>query len=152
VRGFLAIGLAFAAVSAWGQIYRWVDDKGAVHYSNETPPPGANAAKVDSAAEPRAPVEQRLGTREQIEARLAAERASVTPRAPKGLDFTKYASIARGMSEGELIGIAGEPDLTLWDWRSVKSYIYYPTPADPFTTTITLVDGRVNEIERGRRF
>jgi hypothetical protein len=168
MRSAFALCLALVAFGAWGQIYRWVDDKGTVHYSNESPPPGVNAAEVDIAADPRAPVaeaadcytvrcqgerlEQRLARREQIEARLAAERASVTPRPPKGLDFRKYVSIARGMSEGELIGIAGEPDLLLWDSRAVKSYTYYPTPAEPFTTTITLVNGRVSEIERVRRF
>jgi hypothetical protein len=34
----------------------------------------------------------------------------------------------------------------------VRTYTYYPTPADPFTTTVTLVHGRVTEIERVRRF
>jgi hypothetical protein len=126
------------------------------------------ATKVDIDAEPRSPVtespecytvrcqgerlEQRLARREQIEARLAAERAAVTPRAPKGLDFRKYVAIRRGMSEGEFVGVAGEPDLLLWDSRAVKTYTYYPTPADPFTTSVTLVHGRVSEIERVRRF
>jgi hypothetical protein len=153
---------------ASAEVYRWVDEKGTVHYSNEAPPAGAKATKIDIDTEPRAPVtesaecytvrcqgerlEQRLVLREQIEARLAAERAAATPRPPKGLDFRKYVSIRRGMSEGEFIGVAGEPDLLLWDSRAVKTYTYYPTPADPFTTTVTLVHGRVSEIERVRRF
>jgi len=90
--------------------------------------------------------------REQIEARQAAERLAVTPRPPKGLDFRKYVSIRHGMSEGEFVGVAGEPDLLLWDSRAVRTYTYYPTPADPFTTTVTLVHGRVSEIERVRKF
>jgi len=158
--------LAFPAVAA--DVYRWVDEKGTVHYSNEAPPPGVKSTKVDIEAEPRAPVaesaecytvlcqgerlEQRLARREQIEARLAAERAAATPRPPKGLDFRKYVSIRRGMSEGEFVGVAGEPDLLLWDSRAVRTYTYYPTPADPFTTTVTLVNGRVSEIERVRKF
>ena len=162
-------GLALlVAFHASADVYRWVDENGTVHYSNETPPPGVQATKVDIDAEPRAPVtesaecytvrcqgerlEQRLARREQIEARLAAERAAVTPRPPKGLDFRKYVSIRRGMSEGELIGVAGEPDLLLWDSRAVRTYTYYPTPADPFITTVTLLQGRVSEIERVRKF
>ena len=150
------------------EVYRWVDERGTVHYSNGEPPAGVKATKVDVDAEPRAPVtespecytvrcqgerlEQRLARREQIEARLAAERAAVTPRPPRGLEFRRYVSIERGMSEGEFIGVAGEPDLLLWDSGAVKTYTYFPTPADPFTTTVTLVHGRVSEIERVRRF
>jgi hypothetical protein len=160
--------LLLVTFHASAQVYRWVDDKGTVHYSNEAPPAGAKATKIDIDTEPRMPVtesaecytvrcqgerlEQRLVLREQIEARLAAERAAATPRPPKGLDFRKYVSIRRGMSEGEFIGIAGEPDLMLWDSRAVKTYTYYPTPADPFTTTVTLLHGRVSEIERVRKF
>ena len=158
--------LALPAVAA--DVYRWVDEKGTVHYSNEAPPKGVKATKVDIEAEPRAPVnegpecytvrcqgerlEKRLARREQIEAREAAERAAVTPRPPKGLDFRKYVSIHRGMSEGEFITVAGEPDLLLWDSGPVKTYTYFPTPGDPFTTTVVLRSGRVSEIERVRKF
>jgi hypothetical protein len=34
----------------------------------------------------------------------------------------------------------------------MKTYTYLPTSADPFTTIITLVGGRVSEIERIRKF
>lgn len=162
----LAVFLTLPAGAA--EVYRWVDERGTVHYSNGTPPAGARADKVDVDAEPRAPVtdssecytarcqgerlEQRLARREQIEARLAAERAAVAPRPPKGLEFRKYVAIERGMSEGELIGIAGEPDLLLWDSHAVRTYTYFPTSADPFTTTVTLVNARVSEIERVRKF
>ena len=56
------------------------------------------------------------------------------------------------MSEGEFITIAGEPDLLLWDSGPVKTYTYFPTPGDPFTTTVVLRHGRVSEIERVRKF
>jgi hypothetical protein len=168
MRFAIPLVLVLVSLGASADVYRWVDEKGTVHYSNETPPSGVKATKVELDAEPRAPVaesaecytvrcqgerlEQRLARREQIEARQAAERAALTPRPPKGLDFRKYVSIRRGMSEGEFIGVAGEPDLLLWDSRAVRTYTYYPTPADPFTTTVTLVHGRVTEIERVRRF
>jgi hypothetical protein len=162
-----ALALLFTLPAA-AQIYRWVDANGTVNYSNEAPPSGVKANKVDIDADPRAPVtesaecytalcrgerlDQRLARREQIQERLAEDRAAAMPRPVKGLDFRKYVAIQRGMSEGEFVGVAGEPDLLLWDSRAVKTYTYYPTPADPFTTTITLVHGRVSEIERVRRF
>jgi len=41
------------AAPAWAQVYRWVDQKGTVNYSNGTPPRGVQAAKVDIEFEPR---------------------------------------------------------------------------------------------------
>jgi hypothetical protein len=187
----LLLALLFAAVPvAAQQIYRWVDAKGTTHYSQETPPAGVKAVPVDIRAEegPPAPdtkdcytvrcqgerLEQRLARREESEARFAAERAAAAPKPARGLTFSKYISIQRGMSEGEMFGIAGEPDLkdtggaaitapiTVQAGRnlqvparavySLKTYTYLPTSLDPFTTTITLVGGRVSEIERVRKF
>jgi Domain of unknown function (DUF4124) len=168
MRAVLTGLLLAVTLPAAAQIYRWVDANGTVNYSNEAPPPGVNADKVDIDADPRAPVtesgdcytalcqgerlDQRLARREQIEERRAEDRAAAMPRPVKGLDARKYVAIQRGMSEAEFLGIAGEPDLLLWDSRAVKTYTYYPTRTDPFTTTITLVHGHVSEIERVRRF
>jgi hypothetical protein len=167
MRAVLLMLLLAAAPSAGAEIYRWVDERGTVHYSNEAPPPGVNAASVNVEADPRAPVtesaecytaqcqrqrlEQRLARREQVAARLAAERGSPGARTPRGLDVRTYAAIRRGMTESELLEIAGEPDLLLWDSRTVKSYTYYPTATDPYTTTVTFLNGRVTEAERLRR-
>jgi hypothetical protein len=155
------------ASGAAAQVYRWVDDKGRVHYSNEPPPPGVKAITVNINAGPGPAaadsaecytvrcqgerMEERIARRELLDAQLAAERAALAPRPVRGLEFRKYISIERGMTEGELLGIAGEPDFRTRD-RSVRTYTYMPTPADPFTTTITLVGGRVSEIERARKF
>jgi hypothetical protein len=86
-------------------------------------------------------LEQRLARRDELEARLAA-----------GLEFRRYISIQRGMHEGELVSIAGSPDLLFWDARSLKTYTYLPTVGDPFTTTITLIRGRISDIDRVRKF
>jgi hypothetical protein len=56
------------------------------------------------------------------------------------------------MHEGEVVTIAGAPDLLFWDARAVKTYTYLPTAGDPFTTTITLIRGRVSDIDRVRKF
>jgi hypothetical protein len=34
----------------------------------------------------------------------------------------------------------------------MRTYTYLPTSGDPFTTTITLIGGRVSEMERIRKF
>jgi hypothetical protein len=34
----------------------------------------------------------------------------------------------------------------------VRTYSYLATPAEPYTTTITFIGGRVYEIERNRKF
>lgn len=162
----LTLTLAFAG-AAQAQVYRWVDEKGAVTYSNTVPPAGAKVSVIGADANggfvtPDAlacytmrcqdeRLEPRLARRELAEARDFALRTAAAPAPVRGLDFRKYISIQRGMSEGELLGIAGTPDLQRRD-RSLDTYTYMPTPADPFTTTITLLRGRVLEIERARKF
>jgi hypothetical protein len=93
-----------------------------------------------------------LARREELETRLAAERAAAAPPPPRGLDFRSYISLYRGMSEGELLTVAGRPDFTASDVFADKRYTYLPTPANPFVTTISVIGGRVNAIERVRKF
>jgi hypothetical protein len=168
MRALLLLSLLVAASTVSAQVYRWVDEKGTVHYSNATPPPGVKATLIDPDAKAGPPsaeswecytvrcqgerLEQRLARREELETRLAAERVAAAPKPPRGLEFRRYISIQRGMSEGELVTIGGSPDLLFWDARSVKTYTYLPTVADPFTTTITLIRGRVSDIDRVRKF
>ena len=167
MRWFSLVALLIA-FPAMGQVYRWVDEKGAVHYSNTTPPAGAKATIVDPDAKAGPPspeswecytircqgerLEQRLARREELETRLHAQRLAASPKPPRGLSFRDYMWIAHGMTEGELLTRAGAPDLLFWDAFSYKTYTYLPTPADPFTTTITLIRGRVSDIDRVRKF
>ena len=168
MRALLLIALLTAGTPVSAQIYRWVDEKGRVNYSNWTPEPGVEAKVIDPDAKAGPPspeswecytvrcqgerLEQRLARRDELEARLAAERARAAPKAPRGLEFRRYISIQRGMHEGELVSIAGAPDLLFWDARSLKTYTYLPTVGDPFTTTITLISGRISDIDRVRKF
>lgn len=195
MKWLLPFALACLALPASAQIYKWTDAQGRVHFSNQAPPQGVKAIVVDPNAKevPPAPAaegkechtircqgerleerERQRAVLEQKEAAARAEREARAPKAHKGLSFSKYISIQRGMSEGELLGIAGEPDL-LSDQGvalaspgtvqvapgvrrparaglTLKTWTYMPTSADPFTTTITLVGGRVSEIERVRKF
>lgn len=177
-------------MGAQAQIYRWVDANGRVNFSNSAPPQGVKATVVDADAKEAAVspdsqecytircqgerMEERQRRRESEDAKAAAARAALAPKPVRGLEFRKYISIQRGMSEGELLGIAGEPDLladqgvaiagpayvqgtrnavvTARTGLVMKTYTYLPTSGDPFTTTITLVGGRVSEVERVRKF
>lgn len=180
----LVLLLALFAGAAQAQIYRWVDQNGRVQYSNVKPPKNVEATVVDPDAKPVPPgpesaecytvrcqgerMEERQRRRDADEAKATAERVAASPKQPRGLDFRKYVSIQRGMSEGELLGIAGEPDLKsdqgfayampsnigrgAQSGLRMVTYTYLPTSGDPFTTTITLVGGRVSELERARKF
>jgi uncharacterized protein DUF4124 len=175
----LPILLLLCAATVDAQVYRWVDAKGTVHYSNSPPPAGVSATKLDIDTQPGAPapdskecysvrcqgerMEERIRRRDEADARAAAERAANAPKPVRGLEFRKYISIQRGMSEGELLGIAGEPDFIADQGTTpvsrrgrggfeVRTWTYLPTSADPFTTTVTLVGGRVGEVERVRKF
>lgn len=190
----MLIVLAAGSVPPAGaQIWRWVDDRGTTHFSSAPPPAGVKARRVEpatpSSAVPDAPaqstdcqtvrcqgerLEARLERREALEAKQQAERAAAAPRPVRGLEFRRYISLQRGMSEGEALGIAGEPDLVSDQGIAIaapstvqlapgvrsaartgltlKTWTWMPTPADPLTTTVTLVGGRISELERVRKF
>jgi hypothetical protein len=182
--------LALTTLPAFAQIYRWTDAQGRTHFSNVAPPQGVKSTVVDPNAKEVPPgpesgecytircqgerMEERQRRRDEADARAAAERSAAAAKQPRGLDFRRYVSIQRGMSQGELLSIAGEPDFmsdegvaiaapsTVQVGRnhraparsgySLRTWTYLPTSAEPFTTTITLVGGRVSEIERVRKF
>lgn len=186
----LLSALLLAAGAAQAQVYRWVDQNGRVQYSNVKPPKGVQATIVDPEAKagPDAPastechtvrcqgerMDERQRQRDADAAKLSKERAATAAKQPRGLDFRNYLSIRKGMSEGELLGVAGEPDFVsdqgaafaapgtvqvdrnlsvaaVQGMRTV-TWTYLPTPADPFTTTITLIGGRVSDLDRARKF
>ena len=78
----------------------------------------------------------------------------------RGLRFEIFLRLERGMSEGELLARAGEPDRETVDavtrngggQKIVKTWTYLPTRSDPFVTTIQLVGGRISGIQRERQF
>jgi len=190
MRGFVFFFLMCFSLGASAQIYRWVDSNGRVNFSNSAPPQSVKSMVVDPNAKEGPPsaestecytircqgerMEERERKREAELAKTTAERAASAPKPPRGLEFRKYISIQKGITECELLGIAGEPDLkadlgvaisapaAVQGSRNLvtaartglvmKTYTYMPTSADPFTTTITLVGGRVSEIERVRKF
>jgi hypothetical protein len=129
----LAIAFALVALPAWSQVYRWVDERGVVNYSNEPPPRGVQASKVDVAPKKGPPI--------------SIERVAEARKA-RGLEYRKYLALRRGFTEAEVLNVAGDPDVVRWDSKFSKTFTYLPTEAEPFTTTVTLVRGRVEDIER----
>jgi hypothetical protein len=166
MRAFLAL-LVLCAGAAHAQVYRWVDGNGTVNYSNEPPPSGVAATQVPIEAKAGAPspdtqdcysvrcqgerMEERIARRDQADARARRERAALAPPQPRGLEFRKYISIQTGMTEGEVLSIAGRPDLRYRD-RSFRTWTYLPVTGEPWTTTITFLNGRVHELDRQRKF
>lgn len=167
-RWALLLALAMSG-AAWGQAYKWVDERGVTTYG-ERPPAGRPAKPV--ATQPygvesddlrechtilcqgeRLEAEKRRAVREQAE-RAEAYRASAT--APvRGMDFAVFIRLQTGMSEGELLLRAGKPDHESTEnirHDIVKTYYYLPTSANPYITAITLRGGRIANIERTKKF
>ena len=145
------------------QIYKWVDDRGVTNYGNK-PPAGRPARLVEIDMSPPAvarAVEHKrspaASARHETEAPpQAASPASTAPAAVpvRGMGFNTFARLQRGMSEGELLQRAGQPDeVAVENFRNdvVKSYYYFPTHADPFITVVTVRGSRIENIERTKK-
>ena len=72
---------------------------------------------------------------------------------PRGMAFEVYIRLEHGMTEGELLLRAGKPDQRVTEniREGLKSFYYFPTPANPHLTTVTLRSGRIVNIERTRK-
>jgi hypothetical protein len=147
----LIVLLLMLAAPAHAQVYRWIDARGTVHYSNTAPPKDAKADTLDLDLHP-GNVAQSLPARPAApEVQLADGRAAAGPPEPRGIEFRRLVTLRRGMSEGEVLAIAGAPDAHSRT-KSVDRLTYLPTRADPFVTTITLHHGRIVDIEQARQF
>src|SRR5688572_18799450 len=145
--GYFLVLLAIVAVPALAQTYRWVDENGVTNYGPK-PPAGRTAQPVDT--QPRNTIDTAPVPKVEREPR----REAVAPPGPpavgiRGMPFDTYIRLQRGMSEGELLTRAGTPDYISLERRDdiVKSFYYYPTTGDPFTTVVTVRSGRIDNIE-----
>lgn len=158
-----AAGLALS-LGCRAQVYKWVDGHGMTTYG-EAPPPNQHARLlhlrpnvVDGGGPVRpsaAPVPAAAAA-----AASAASAAEVQPAQdsgtgnPHGMPFSVYIRLHSGMSEGELLERAGPPDYSAVDdvVDGVKTFYYYPTPSNPFTTIVRLRAGDIVNIERIRKY
>jgi hypothetical protein len=92
-----------------------------------------------------------------------------------GMDFDVYIRLRKGMTVGELLERAGPPDYQTVDGSVghkegvvsrrasdsvsvhsteliAKTFYYFPTAANPFTTVVTTTGGRITNLQRERKF
>jgi hypothetical protein len=157
-----AAGLALSPMCP-AQVYKWVDGHGMTTYS-EAPPPNRHARLLHlkpNVVDGGGPV--RPSTVSVPAAAASAAAASATDvrpaqdsgaRNPNGMPFSVYIRLHPGMSEGELLERAGSPDYSSVDniVDGVKTYYYYPTTSNPFTTAVRLRDGSIVNIKRTRKY
>ena len=141
--------------------YKWVDEKGVTNYG-EKPPQSRPAQSVNT--NPSGIIEGggQFSQKAMGERRLPEEAPRTAlapppmpgPMAVRGMEFDVYIRLQYGMSEGELLLRAGRPDHVGLDnlYDIGKSYYYFPTVANPFTTVVTLRGGRIASLERIKKF
>jgi hypothetical protein len=101
--------------------------------------------------------------------------AADTRPSVRGMEFDVYIRLRNGMTEGELRERAGPPDHQTVDGSVgrkegvvrrresdavsvnstesiVKTFYYFPTVSDPFTTAVTTTGGRITDLQRERKF
>jgi len=163
-RIILLLLCSLAACAAAQDVYRWTDERGAIHYG-EKPPANRPAAivntrpaagSVDTDGKPveivRPPSSAPQSTQQPVF--VPAPQPVVQEPPVRGMDFTTFTHLRRGMSEGEVLLRAGKPDHeSVENFRHfiVKSLYYYPTVGNPYITVVTLHGGRIFEIERTRK-
>ena len=146
--------LSFSGACVAAETYRWVDEKGVTNYG-EKPPASRPATPVNT--NPGAIIEtggqfERKATAETPARPVSDSQATGAP-APRGMEFSVFIQLQRGMTEGELLQRAGKPDhVGLESFEIQKTYYYFPTPGNPYTTAVTLRSGRIADIERIRKF
>jgi hypothetical protein len=172
---FLATSILAAAGSAAAQqFFKWVDERGVTHYG-EKPPPGRPAKEIDatpsgSNLEPgearqchtiQCQYDRLRAARKQDEADWRAAEQAAARQAPsetrnRGMSFDTFRRLATGMPEGEVLQRAGPPDYQSNQFLSSgflgKTWYYYPTRSDPFTTVIQISGGQVFSLDRVRQF
>jgi hypothetical protein len=165
MRHCLAIALLLAATAvAAGEAYRWVDEKGVVNYG-EKPPPGRPAKPVSTeptgvigTGDPYGPkAEPEPGSDESRRPQVIAvpvPAPATSGPAVRGMEFDTYIRLQTGMSEGELLVRAGRPDHesidNLGDYD--RTFYYFPTVANPYTTMVRLRSGRIVSLDRVKQF
>jgi hypothetical protein len=157
---FLMTGAVLAA-----ETYRWVDEKGVVNYG-EKPPANRQSKPVSTLPSGVIETGGQFSQRSRAEPERSREEPSRQPVAAapvpapsavaaRGMEFDVYIRLQRGMTEGELLLRAGRPDHHTIDNLMddiAKTYYYFPTSANPFTTVVTLRGGRISGLDRIRQF
>ena len=165
---FIACFYAVAVGAAAEDIYRWTDERGVIHYGEKPPANRPStvvntrpaAGSVDAQGRPievvKAPPAQPAVQPQPtfVPVPVVVQQPAAQEPLARGMDFGTFTRLQRGMSEAELILRAGRPDQeSVENARHfvIKSMYYYPTPANPYITIVTLRGGRISDIERTRK-
>lgn len=161
--GLLLSVAAGACIAA--DTYKWVDERGITNYGEKPPAnrpaqpvsthPGGIVETGGQFSQPAEPEKRRGAEALQKPQVVAVPLPAPTSIAARGMDFDVYIRLQRGMTEGELLLRAGRPDHESLDnlrHDIVKTYYYFPTSANPYTTVVTLRGGRIFEVERVKKF
>jgi len=151
-----------AGVCPAADTYKWVDEKGVTNYG-EKPPQNRAAQPVDTTPsgiiEGGSQFSQKVDAGKPRHEELQPPQVAATPvsaAAPvRGMEFDVFIRLQRGMTEGELLLRAGRPDhegVENFRHDIVKSYYYFPTVANPYTTVVTLRGGRIANLDRIKKF
>ena len=167
MRSCLALLLALVAGAAVAaEAYRWVDDKGVVNYGEK--PPANRPAKpvnteptgvIETSPPGKAAAEPQRGFDEPRNPQVIAVPVPVpvpVPSGPavRGMEFDIFIRLQTGMTEGELLVRAGQPDHQAFDNYADydRSFYYFPTVANPYTTVVRLRSGRIVSLDRIKKF
>lgn len=157
-----------ACASASAAVYRCSPPGGPVRYSDRPCGKGAERMNLDSApfSEPTGsqpaskPAEKAPGVQVNIHNTVnntmpgSAAAPAAGPAAPRGLPFSIYRRLETGMSEGQVLALAGPPDQETTDAVNTadgifeKSFYYYSKGYNAFVTRIRFENGRVVSMER----
>ena len=164
-KSLIALLLALAAGAGLaGETYKWVDERGVITYG-EKPPANRPATPVNTQPSgiietggqpaPKFETERRTLAEEPPRPPVAAPTPVPSLASARGMDFDVFIRLQRGMTEGELLLRAGRPDhesVENFRYDIVKTYYYFPTFSNPFTTVVTLRGGRIDDLDRIRKF
>ena len=163
MKTLIGVLLALAAGSGLAaDAYKWVDEKGVTNYG-EKPPQSRSAHPVNTApsgimesgnqfARKPAPPDRRA---ELAPPPYAAAPPTPGPVAARGMEFDVFIRLQRDMTEGELLLRAGPPDYQGVEsayYDIEKSYYYFPTIANPYTTVVRVRGGRIASLDRIKKF
>ena len=164
MRSCLAIPLLLAAATApAADAYRWVDEKGVVNYGEKPPanrpakPVNTEPTGVIETSPPKKPgAEQQRGYDAPRDPQVIAVPVPVPApsAAVRGMEFDTFIRLQTGMTEGELLVRAGQPDHQAFDNYADydRSFYYFPTVANPYTTVVRLRSGRIVSLDRIKKF
>ena len=155
---FLLAGTCLAS-----DTYKWVDEKGVTNYGEKAPesrPAKPVSTQPSAVIETGGQFSQKAESerRRPVESAQQPQIAAASPPAVmpvRGMDFDVYIRLQRGMTEGELLLRAGRPDHESLDGFGVgvvKSYYYFPTTSNPYTTVVTRRGGRIFALDRIKKF